>query len=181
MFFVFSAVNSALKLCCSDIEKVHSSIGLIQSTFTISLHVYFILTSAQLSNYFDTKLQVTNLALSGRSSKSFLTEDNYDTLKTNLKEGDYLLIGFGHNDEKSDDNSRFTDASKPLSDVSSFSYSLYENYVKLAIDKGATPILCTPIVRANKDNNYEGSSGHITATGDYRQAIIDLGIVKMFK
>ena len=85
MFFVSSAVNSALKLCCSDIEKVHSSIGLIQSTFTISLHVYFILTSAQLSNYFDTKLQVTNLALSGRSSKSFLTEDNYDTLKLILK------------------------------------------------------------------------------------------------
>ena len=134
--------------------------------------------ATQLSNYFDTKLQVTNLALSGRSSKSFLIEDNYDTLKSNLKEGDYLLIGFGHNDEKSDDNSRFTDASKPLSDESSFSYSLYENYVKLAIDKGATPILCTPIVRANKDNNYEGSSGHITATGDYRQAIIDLGISK---
>ena len=48
----------------------------------------------------------------------------------------------------------------------------------MAIDKGATPLLCTPIVRANKDNNYEGSSGHITATGDYRQAIIDLGISK---
>ena len=85
MFFDYSVVNSALKHCCSDIEKVYSSIGLIQSTFTISLHVYFILTSAQLLNYFDTKLQITNLALSGRSSKSFLTENNYDTLKLILK------------------------------------------------------------------------------------------------
>ncbi|MGM9857894.1 MAG: GDSL-type esterase/lipase family protein [Bacilli bacterium] len=131
--------------------------------------------ATQLSSYFDSKITITNLALSGRSSKSFLTEDNYETLKSSLKEGDYLLIGFGHNDEKSDDDTRFTDASKSLSDESSFSYNLYENYIKLAIDKGATPILCTPIVRANKDNNYNGTSGHITETGDYRQAIIDLG------
>ena len=85
MFFDYSVVNSDFKHCFSDIEKVDSSIGLIQSTFTISLHVYFILTSAQLLNYFDTKLQITNLALSGRSSKSFLTENNYDTLKLILK------------------------------------------------------------------------------------------------
>lgn len=128
----------------------------------------------QLENYFDGKLTVINLALSGRSSKSFTTEANYTTLKNSIQAGDYLLIGFGHNDEKSDDADRFTDASKPLTDSSSFQYSLYENYVKLAEDKGATPILCTPIVRVEK-GDYTGSAAHITANGDYAEAIRELG------
>ncbi|MDE6656446.1 MAG: hypothetical protein K2J85_05590, partial [Anaeroplasmataceae bacterium] len=129
----------------------------------------------QLSLYFDKAITVNNLALSGRSSKSFLTEANYTTLKTKIKAGDYLLIGFGHNDEKSDDAARFTDASKPITDSSSFQYSLYEYYIKLALEKGATPILCTPIVRADKNNNYTAANGHVTSTGDYAQAIVELG------
>lgn len=129
----------------------------------------------QLGNYFDDTIKVNNLALSGRSSKSYILEENYTTLKNNINAGDYLLIGFGHNDEKSDDAGRFTDASKPTDDTSSFKYSLNEYYLKLASEKGATPILCTPIVRANKTNDYTGSSGHVTATGDYAKAIVELG------
>ena len=49
-----------------------------------------------------------NLALSGRSSLDFLSEANYATLKNSIKAGDYLLIGFGHNDEKYTDSDRFT-------------------------------------------------------------------------
>lgn len=129
----------------------------------------------QLAGYLAPEATVVNLALSGRSSKSFLAEANYETLKNSLKPGDYLLIGFGHNDEKSDDAERFTDASKPYTDETSFGYYLYNYYVKLAIDAGATPILCTPIVRAATDNGYNDSEAHITATGDYAQAIRDLG------
>ena len=129
----------------------------------------------QLANYLTDKATVVNLALSGRSSKSFITEANYETLKNSLKEGDYLVIGFGHNDEKSDDAARFTDASKPYTDESSFGYYLYNYYIKLAQDAGATPILCTPIVRAASDDGYNDSEAHITATGDYAQAIRDLG------
>jgi hypothetical protein len=47
--------------------------------------------------------------------------------------------------------------------------------VKLALDCGATPILCTPIVRAATDDDYSGSEAHVTATGDYARAIRDLG------
>lgn len=129
----------------------------------------------QVGNYLSDKVTVKNLALSGRSSKSFLIEDNYTTLKNNLKEGDILVIGFGHNDEKSDDISRFTDASLPYSDPDSFGYYLYEYYIKLAQEKGAIPILCTPIVRAQSKDDYTGSEGHITATGDYAAAIREVG------
>ena len=131
--------------------------------------------ATQLNNYLDEKVGIVNYALSGRSSKNFTLEENYQSLKENLSEGDYLLIGFGHNDEKNDDASRFTDASKPITDQTSFKYSLYENYIKLAEQKGAIPILATPIVRANKKDDYSGSSAHITSNGDYRKAIVELG------
>lgn len=129
----------------------------------------------QLGSFMTDRVTIHNLALSGRSSKSFLTEANYQTLKNDLKAGDYLIISFGHNDEKSDDAERFTDASKDYTDPTSFGYHLYEYYIKLAQDAGATPILCTPIVRAVTDDDYTGSEAHVTATGDYRQAIVDLG------
>lgn len=132
----------------------------------------------QLSNYFHSELEVVNLALSGRSSKSFLSESNYNTLKTSIKEGDYLLVAFGHNDEKGDDATRFTDARLDTNDPASFKYSLYENYIKLAEEKGATPILATPIVRLHPSSDYDGSSGHVTEYGNYSQAIRDLGVEK---
>ena len=129
----------------------------------------------QIGNYLSDKVTVKNLALSGRSSKSFLIEANYTTLKNELKEGDILVVGFGHNDEKSDDVARFTDASLPYTDPASFGYHLYEYYIKLAQEKGARVILCTPIVRAQSNNNYAGSEGHITASGDYAAAIREVG------
>ena len=129
----------------------------------------------QLANYLAPEATVVNLALSGRSSKSFVTEANYQTLKDSLKEGDYLIIGFGHNDEKSEDDARFSDASKDYTVEGSFGYNLYNYYIKLALDAGATPILCTPVVRAKTSDDYSGNEGHVTATGDYAQAIRDLG------
>lgn len=132
----------------------------------------------QLGNFLSSKVTVQNLALSGRSSKSFLSEDNYATLKSGMKAGDFLIIGFGHNDEKSDDSERFTDASKDITDSTSFKYSLYENYVKIAENAGATPILCSPIVRWNKSGDYSGASAHITSTGDYGKAVVELGTEK---
>lgn len=135
----------------------------------------------QIAEYFNvTSDQVVNLALSGRSSLSFLSENNYTTLKTSISEGDYLIIGFGHNDEKNDDAARFTDATKSYTDDStaggpSFAYTLYQNYVKLAKDAGATPILCTPIVRYSSTGDYTGAKIHDTETGNYSQAIKTLG------
>ncbi|MBR1535644.1 MAG: hypothetical protein IJ630_01745 [Treponema sp.] len=126
------------------------------------------------------KIEVINLAMSGRSSKSFLTEKNYTALKNSIKKGDYLIIGFGHNDEKAEE-SRYTNPNGSKEEAGSFKNSLYENYIKLALDKKATPILCTPIVRRAPGKAYEGSYVHVTKDlpgfpgGDYAQAIRDLG------
>lgn len=126
----------------------------------------------QLQKYLN-NLEVVNLALSGRSSKSFKLEKNYQILVNSLSTGDYLLIGFGHNDEKYDDPIRFTSANLELDNSNSFKYHLNE-YISLAKSKGAIPILCTPITRYNTNNNYSIYC-HKTKDGDYREAIIDLG------
>ena len=135
----------------------------------------------KLEDFLNTKkAEVVNLAISGRSSKSFLTEKNYQILKDNIKKGDYLIIGFGHNDEKTED-ARYTNPNGTKEEAGSFKNSLYENYVRLAKDAGATPVLCTPIVRRSASNVYEGANIHITKDadkfpgGDYSKAIRDLG------
>lgn len=135
----------------------------------------------KLQNYLnEKKATVVNLAMSGRSSKSFLTEANYQTLVKNIKKGDYLIIGFGHNDEKGEE-ARYTNPNGSKEEAGSFKESLYTNYVKLAKDKKATPVLCTPIVRRAPGKAYEGSVVHITKDaagfpgGDYPKAIRELG------
>lgn len=126
------------------------------------------------------KLRVRNLALSGRSSKSFLVEKNYQILLDSLKEGDILMIAFGHNDEKGE-KARYTNPNTDITDPDSFKYSLYQNYIKMAQERGAIPILCTPIVRRSRNGEYTGALLHSTKDsgkykgGDYAQAIRDLG------
>lgn len=130
------------------------------------------------------KASVVNLAVSGRSSKSFIEDagsaPNYELLKENIRKGDYLLIAFGHNDEKLEAE-RYTNPNGDKDTEGSFKHSLYENYVKLAQSVNATPVLVTPIVRLNLSNVYEGADVHLTkgneeyAGGDYSQAIRDLG------
>lgn len=143
----------------------------------------------QLGEFLDDKATIENLAMSGRSSYSFLSEPNYQTLVNSIGEGDYLIIGFGHNDEKAE-TARYTNPNLPYTDSTtlingrpaSFAYTLYHYYIQVAEEAGATPILCTPIVRASTSNDYTGERGHITTTedpaypgGDYPQAIRDLG------
>ncbi len=134
----------------------------------------------RLGEYLNDKVTITNLAISGRSSKSFLKEKNYTTLKDSIKEGDYLIIGFGHNDQKAEE-ARYTNPNGDVTDSTSFKYHLYEYYIKIAIDAGATPILCTPIVRRSSGGSYSGSNIHQTSTktgypgGDYSEAIRQLG------
>lgn len=132
----------------------------------------------QLGNNLSSKITVKNLALSGRSSKSFLNEENYNTLVSGIKAGDFLVIGFGHNDQKSDDAERFASANESTDTEGSFKNILYNKYVKMAQEKGAVPILCSPICRLSNTNDYSSDKAHITSTGDYRKAVEELATEK---
>jgi len=126
---------------------------------------------------------VKNLALSGRSSRSFLTEKNYQTLISSINKGDYLFIQFGHNDEKTDESTYPGLGTYPNLDMStldsdgkntqnqySYEWILLNKYIKIAQNKGAVPVLITPITRRNLDGtaNYQQHTS-------YQQALINLG------
>jgi len=127
-----------------------------------------------LSKYISENRNVVNLALGGRSSKSFTTEENYRMLKENLKEGDCLLIQFGHNDAKNsteeDLKNRYTDPAGDIGTEGSFKNSLYENYIKLAREKGAVPVLISPVSRRKFDEKGRVTDSH----GLYDDAVEDL-------
>lgn len=125
----------------------------------------------KLQQYLDPALTVVDLALSGRSSKSFTTEENYEKLFSQIKEGDYLLIKFGHNDEKDEDPERYTSPEGDKDTEGSFKNSLYKNYIEKAQEIGAKVILLTPASRRKFDDNGIVKDTHTT----YDDAIISLG------
>lgn len=134
----------------------------------------------QIDKYLDGTYEVKNIALSGRSSKSYVNDNEYKQLTEGMKQGDYLLIGFGHNDEKAEED-RYTDPNGDYKTAGSFANSLYENYIKPAQAAGTTVILCTPIVRRTTTAEWSDSNLHITKDsgnfkgGDYAQSIRNLG------
>jgi lysophospholipase L1-like esterase len=90
---------------------------------------------------FKKEVKVDNRAMNGRSTKSFLQEKRWDSVLSTLKAGDYVLIQFGHNDEKID---------KPTVGTSLAEYKAnLIKYVKETQAKKAYPILLTPIARRN--------------------------------
>ncbi|MBR6707356.1 MAG: right-handed parallel beta-helix repeat-containing protein [Clostridia bacterium] len=147
----------------------------------------------ELSVYFNTV--VYNLAHSGASSRDYTGMADYRTLLEGSAlipalgdaDGDkFLIIGFGHNDEKTE-TARFTDPNGDYLTEGSFANSLYVNYILPAIERGVAPVVCTPIVRltgANTPESYAGASGHVTSDvtiggtvypgGSYPQAILDM-------
>jgi pectinesterase len=90
---------------------------------------------------------VKDRALSGRSSKSFYDEGSWTPIAAGLKAGDFVIIQFAHNDEKTGDAARYTDPQT--------TYKQYlTTYVTDTRSKGAIPILATPINR----NQWSGTT-----------------------
>ncbi len=129
----------------------------------------------RLGDYLTDDASVVNLAMSGRSSKSFTSESYYTTYKNSVSKGDYVIIAFGHNDEKAEDSTRYTEPVGDKDTAGSFKNSLYVNYIQPALAAGATPILATPVVRRTTSGTWSDSQLHKANGGDYAQAVRDLG------
>ncbi len=82
---------------------------------------------------------VENHARNGRSTKSFVTLGHWQVVEERMKEGDYVLIEFGHNDTKVDDTLRFTTPEQ-------YGQNLLK-YINIVRSKGATPVLLTQVCR----------------------------------
>ncbi|MEP6595668.1 MAG: rhamnogalacturonan acetylesterase [Ginsengibacter sp.] len=60
-----------------------------------------------IGNYFDSnKISVSNQAMAGRSTRTFIKEGRWDKVLSTLKEGDFVMIQFGHNEGSKPDTSR---------------------------------------------------------------------------
>lgn len=102
-----------------------------------------------LQGFFTENIVVDNHALNGRSSRSFILEGHWQKVYDAMKPGDYLVIQFGHNDEKGKiGDKRHTDPGLTFDDN-------YRMFVKAAKEKGATPIVMNCVVRRNFYSNSD--------------------------
>jgi len=113
--------------------------------------------------YFKAGVRVENHALNGRSSKSFRDEGHWATVQSRIKPGDWVIIQFGHNDEKAQDPTRYTTAG------GTFNANL-ARYVAETRALGATPLLATPVARRKFDAQGQPVNTH----GDYVKALRDV-------
>ena len=110
-----------------------------------------------ITRWFNGDVAIANYAESGLSCTTFLAQLRLDKILTQIKQGDYVIVEFGHNDEKE----------KKPGDGAWYSYSrnlkIFSDRVKAA---GGNIIFCTPTARRAFKN------GHNTNThGDYPDAM----------
>jgi pectinesterase len=89
----------------------------------------------------DSYIVVDNHAVNGRSSKSFIDEGRWDKVLERMKPGDYVIIQFGHNDEK-------LKADRHTDPGSTFDYNLAK-FVRETREHGGIPVLMNCVVRRN--------------------------------
>lgn len=98
-----------------------------------------------LGGFFSENIRVENHAVNGRSSKSFIDEGRWQKVLDRIRPGDYVLIQFGHNDEKADEK-RHTDPGTTFDDN-------LRKFVSETRSKGGIPVLFNSIVRRNFGEN----------------------------
>jgi pectin methylesterase-like acyl-CoA thioesterase/lysophospholipase L1-like esterase len=161
------------------------------------------------------KVKVVNYANGGRSTRNFINEGSLDKIAQNIQAGDYLLIQFGHNDSSNSSSyllDRFVSVGVPdangvypstpavkeptPSSLSSYGAEYYpytsgtfkwylQQYIDVARNAGATPILVTPVARQyfNADGTIrphhdatDTTTGTVTSTNNaYVRAVEQLG------
>jgi lysophospholipase L1-like esterase len=111
-----------------------------------------------LPRWFDPGIAVANYAQSGESLRSSLNANRLAKVVSQCRTGDFVLIQFGHNDEK--DKSPGAGAFTTYAD-------LLRQYAREIQAKGAQPILITPVQRRRFD-----ATGKLTDThGDFPAAM----------
>lgn len=108
--------------------------------------------------FWDSTVTVDNRAKNGRSTRTFIEENRWKPVTEQMKAGDYVFVQFGHNDEVPTKGSYTTETA--------FAANL-TRYVSETREKGATPVLLTPVARRKFD-----STGHIVGTHDAYSAIV---------
>ena len=116
-----------------------------------------------ISEFLDTtQIKVSNQAMAGRSTRTFIKEKRWEKVINAIQPGDYLIMQFGHNEGSKPDTSKAgyrgvlrgtgndsvsLNWGDTLTEVV-HSYGWYlRKFVREAKAKGATPIICSMIPR----------------------------------
>ncbi|MGN0160782.1 MAG: rhamnogalacturonan acetylesterase [Lachnospiraceae bacterium] len=114
--------------------------------------------------YLKKNVKIENYAENGRSTKSFIDEGRLDYIDREIKEGDFLYIQFGHNDEKPDE-ARHTTSFGDYQDN-------LKKFVEVARKHKAYPLFITSLYRRlfQEDHVHLVEGTH----QDYPEAMIAL-------
>ena len=109
-----------------------------------------------------TKISISNQAMAGRSTRTFIKEKRWEKVLSTLKKGDYVIMQFGHNEGSKPDTSRagyrgvlrgtgdetvsLTWKDSSVEVVHTYGWYL-RKFIREAKEKGATPIVCSMIPR----------------------------------
>ena len=109
-----------------------------------------------LDRFFESETQILNFARNGRSSKSFIAEGRFKKVLEQAQPGDFALIQFAHNDEKSNDPERYASPEKGGEFRKNLSFMAKE-----LEKKGVKPVFLTPVTRRKfvSENKIENSHG----------------------
>lgn len=102
--------------------------------------------------FWDSTVTIVNRAKNGRSTKTFISEGLWKSIVDEAKEGDYVFIQFGHNDESPDKKERYATPD-------TFRMNL-TRFVKETREKKAIPILITPVSRRKFDTTGTALETH---------------------
>ena len=103
------------------------------------------------SERFDGSVTVENHARNGRSTRTFLEEGRWQPVVRSLAENDYVFVQFGHNDEVPSKEQHTTEAE--------FEANLGK-FVEETRERGAEPVLLTPIARRHFDGEGDPKDTH---------------------
>jgi lysophospholipase L1-like esterase len=117
----------------------------------------------KIATFFDTtQLRISNQAMAGRSTRTFIKEKRWDKVMSTLKKGDYVIMQFGHNEGSRPDTNRagyrgvlrgigeetveltWPDSTKEV--VHTYGWYL-QKFVKDVQSKGAVPVIASMIPR----------------------------------
>jgi rhamnogalacturonan acetylesterase len=153
----------------------------------------------KIADFFDTtQLNISNQAMAGRSTRSFIKEKRWDKVMSTIKKGDYLIMQFGHNEGSKPDTGKagyrgvlkgtgeetveltWPDSSKEI--VHTYGWYI-RKFITDAKSKGAIPVVASMIPRnefkdgkvKRADNDY-GKWAKEVAMGE-GVAFIDLNAI----
>lgn len=119
--------------------------------------------------FWDSTVTVVNKAKNGRSTKTFLSEGLWKSIMDDAKEGDYVIIQFGHNDESIEKKERYATPD-------TFKMNL-NRFIKETKERKATPILLTPVSRRKFDKDGKAVATHEQYAALVREVAKETGVL----